>query len=400
MSTTGRAGVLGGVGGGLPGGGDDRGEAVVEGRLAHVDQLDVDAVRVLDLADDPAERSGQRAVAGGPRVEQPGPQVPLLRAGEPGHRRGVGGVLLDQGQGLQHGVVEVGGEVGTLLGTDPLGAFRGQVAGEPPDPGSEGDRQADAAERRRDQHVGDLAEVAVPDGEQRHRPDDQREAGADTEVRRPAAAAEDGTDRVEALGLVEPARPLRLVRLPPEQPEADHREHQRPDHQPVAEDGLGREHQPDAERHQRDGRAGVGEAPDATRAPPLAGGGLEAGRLDVERRLARQHEPQPGVEQDPAAAEHRRHQERGAYPHHRNGEVTREPGRDPADDRLAGVARGAAYVADGQGGAHGSSIVAEHPAPDHEERPRSTPDPDPGPRGADQGSPRWCTTCRWRRVEP
>jgi hypothetical protein len=147
--------------------------------------------------------------------------------------------------------------------------------------------------------------------------------------------------------------PLRLVGLPPEQAEADHGQHDRPEHDAVAaEDRLGGQHQPEAERHQGDRGTGVGEAADAARALALPGRALQPGCLAVER-LRRQHQPEAGVEQDPAAAEHGEHQEARAHPHRGQAEVAREPGRDAADDRLAGVAVGLARRTLGLPGSRG-----------------------------------------------
>ena len=87
---------------------------------------------VLDLGGrSPRRAAGERAVVGGLAGVEPGPQVALLGAGQPGHGGRVAGVLLDQGQRLQHRVVQVGGDVGALLGADPLGALGGEVGGEP-----------------------------------------------------------------------------------------------------------------------------------------------------------------------------------------------------------------------------------------------------------------------------
>jgi hypothetical protein len=72
--------VLGGVGDGLAGGGDDRPERLAEVAVAHADHLDGHAVGVLDVGGDAAQGAGDRALVGGVPGVQPGPQVALLRA--------------------------------------------------------------------------------------------------------------------------------------------------------------------------------------------------------------------------------------------------------------------------------------------------------------------------------
>ena len=59
------------------------------------------------------------------------------------------GVLLDQREGLQHRVVQVRGDVGALLGADPLRPLVGQVGGEPEDPRADDDAEPDDGEQRR-----------------------------------------------------------------------------------------------------------------------------------------------------------------------------------------------------------------------------------------------------------
>ena len=53
-------------------------------------------------------------------VVEPGPQLALLAAGQAARLLGLVGVPLDEGEGLQHRVVQVGGHVGALLAADAL----------------------------------------------------------------------------------------------------------------------------------------------------------------------------------------------------------------------------------------------------------------------------------------
>ena len=92
-----------------------------------------------------------------PAVEEPGAQLPLLRPGELGDPLRLIGVELDQGEGLQDGVVHPRGHVGPLLGADPGLALDHEVTRDPQPPRPEhhddrGDHEhepAESAEARR-----------------------------------------------------------------------------------------------------------------------------------------------------------------------------------------------------------------------------------------------------------
>jgi len=60
-------------------------------------------------------------------LEQPGAELALLGPGQLHHVAGIVGRPLDEGQGLQHRVVHVGGHLGPLLGQGPGLALRHQV---------------------------------------------------------------------------------------------------------------------------------------------------------------------------------------------------------------------------------------------------------------------------------
>ena len=93
---------------------------------------------------------------------QPRAQLALLGAGQLGHRGRVAGLALDQGEGLQHGVVQVGGDVGALGGAGQLGLLVAQVGPEPQPPrgGDQGDAGEDGEHGRAD--VPDRGEGAAP----------------------------------------------------------------------------------------------------------------------------------------------------------------------------------------------------------------------------------------------
>ncbi len=296
---------------------------------------------VLDRGPDAPEAPSRGALVGGLSGVQPGAQVSLLGAGEPCHRGSVAGVLLDQRQCLQHRVVQVGRKIGALLGAHALGALGGEVGGEPVDPRPHDHGQPGDAEHAGKRDVAGRADRAAAQREDDEGGDDEDEPGAHAGVRRPAAAPEDGLDRVDAAGRVDPALTLRLVGLPPQQRDARGGDDQRPEDRPGSEQRLDGDHQAEAQAAERDRRADVGEPAYATR--PLAGAGraLETGRRLLEARVGRQDHPEAGVHGDAEAAERRHQHERRAHPEHGDAEVRRQAARDAPDERLVRVAVGA-----------------------------------------------------------
>ena len=212
--------------------------------------------------------------------------------------------------------MQVRGQVGALLGAHPLGPLGGQVGGEPEDPRPDHDRQTDDGQQRGDRDVAGHLDRPAAEGEEHERGDDQADAGGEPGVRRPAAAAEHGPQRVDPAGGVEPALALGLVGLAPQQGDADQPDEDRPEHGALAEHRLEQQDRAEAERGQRDRRADVGQPADPAGAAAAAGGALEAGRLVLEVGVGRQHQPQAGVQRDAEAAEDRRDHERRAHPEH------------------------------------------------------------------------------------
>src|SRR4051794_40902401 len=100
------AGVLGGVGDGLAGSVHDRSQGLGEVAVADRHHVHRDAVGVLDPRRRAAQRAGRGALVGGLPGVEPGAQVALLGAGQPGDHGAVGGVLLDEGERLEHRVVQ------------------------------------------------------------------------------------------------------------------------------------------------------------------------------------------------------------------------------------------------------------------------------------------------------
>ena len=345
------AGVLGGVGDRLASGLDDRTQRLVEVAVADRDHVDRDAVVVLDLGGRAsAARPPRLRLVGGLAGVQPRPQVALLRAGQPGDGGRVVGALLDQGQGLQHRVVQVRGDVGPLLGADPLLALGAEVGGQPEHPRADHEGQPGDAEQPGDQRDPGLAERAAVDADDDQRDDHEHDARADPGVRRPAAGAEHHPDRVQPPRGVEPALALDLVGLPPQQRHAGQADHDRPEDRAAAERRL--DDQDHAEASAASAIVGPASASRRTRPgrrPPREA--LSAPGVPVSNRESRrQHQPQAGVERDAQPAERGGDHEPGPHPQHRHAEVARQTAGDAAEDRRLGVAGGAPDLAARLGG--------------------------------------------------
>jgi histone deacetylase complex regulatory component SIN3 len=101
------------------------------------------------------------------------------------------GALLDQGQGLEHRVVQVRGHVGPLLGPDPLLALGAEVGGQPEHPRADDQGQTGHPEQAGDQRHPSLAERAAVDTDHHQRHDHEHDARADPGVRRSIPARMD-----------------------------------------------------------------------------------------------------------------------------------------------------------------------------------------------------------------
>src|SRR5215207_7847078 len=132
----------GGVEGRLLAGVDQGPAGLVERGVADDHDVHGHVVALLDPAGDRLDGQPQLALGRHRRPVQPGPQLPLLPAGQADDlRRGVG--PLDQGQGVEHRVVQVGGHLGPGLGADPAAALLGQVVDQPGRPGAEDQAEPD-----------------------------------------------------------------------------------------------------------------------------------------------------------------------------------------------------------------------------------------------------------------
>ena len=173
------AGELRGVEDRLARGGGQRGGVAVERPVADADDLDLDAVLLLDVRGRAHQRTVQRVRRRGLVGVQPGAKLAFLAARELGHLGGVVGAALDHRQRLQHRVVQVRRHLGALLGADArraLGRERLRHA-QPPRP------EEEHAPRQYDDHRGG-ERLQAPDRRQRR---GDRDGAADHE--RPADPA-------------------------------------------------------------------------------------------------------------------------------------------------------------------------------------------------------------------
>ncbi len=118
--------MLGGVHHGLAGGLHQWPGVAVQVAIAHHHDVDVDPVSVFDLGRGRHQRRLDRGRVDRGLAVQPRPQFALLSPGQGGHRLRVLRLPLNQGKGLQHRVVQVGGHVGARVGEHLLFANGGQ----------------------------------------------------------------------------------------------------------------------------------------------------------------------------------------------------------------------------------------------------------------------------------
>jgi len=120
---------------------------------------------------------------------------------------------LDQHERLQHRVVQVGGELGALLGPDPLPALGREVGHQPPPPRPGDQPDPGQHNQDRDQAVSGLRPPPGQRDERRHPGQHQRHPAADPEQYRAPGPALDHAAQLR--GHLQPALPLGLVSLPP-----------------------------------------------------------------------------------------------------------------------------------------------------------------------------------------
>ena len=324
---------------------DQRGAALVQRPVTGDDELDGDAVEVLHLVRDLGDRGGEALLGAARAGVQPAPQLTLLGAGEAGHLGGVVGLALDQGEGLQDGVVQVSGDVGPLGLPDPFGLLVAEGVPEPDGPGRSDQHRPREDRDRRDAHVPEARQPPALRGEDH----DPHSGEGDSEPEPHHALASGGPTTGE------PPVALGAVELGPGKHRPDGDGQQRDEHpeaqvepgllgeQPCAED-----HQGGADRELAQGLAGHPVAAEHRHrgAPGCARGGT---RLRHGQRLRRES-PQEQVGRDAGASEEGGADEDQPHVPHLLREVVGQAGAHAAHDaplhgasqpRLLGHLRGA-----------------------------------------------------------
>ena len=123
---------------------DERLDALVERHVAGADELDRDAVQLLDLGGGRVHRGREalRSPVRAIRVE-PGAQLALLPPRERGDAARIVRLPLDERERLEHGVVHAGRHLGPLLRADAGGPLGVPLDGEPPGPRAEHEQERD-----------------------------------------------------------------------------------------------------------------------------------------------------------------------------------------------------------------------------------------------------------------
>ena len=169
------AGVLRGVRHRLASGEDKRLDPVVQRHVAGADELDRDAVQLLDLGGGGVDR-GREAGVGGARIGvEPGPQLALLAPGQRSNPARVAGLALNERERLQHGVVHASRHLRPLLGADPRRALGVSLGGEAPRPRAEHEQQGDRSRARLEGCVAAFGRCVLVD-EDDHADRGEREA--------------------------------------------------------------------------------------------------------------------------------------------------------------------------------------------------------------------------------
>ena len=159
---------------GLAQGPHQRSPADIERSITGDHQLDRHAVQVLHLVRNLRDCGGEAGLRAERAGIQPTAQLSLLGARQTGHLGGVVRLALDQGQGLEDGVVQVPGDVCSRGLTDALCLLGAQVTPETHTP-RRGDQSGPGKHRHgRDPHLPQAGEPTSlgrenddPDGRQR-----------------------------------------------------------------------------------------------------------------------------------------------------------------------------------------------------------------------------------------
>ena len=147
--------------------------------------------------------------------------------------------------------------------------------------------------------------------------------------------------------------------------DADHADEDRPEDRAPAEHRLDQQDAAERQGRQRDRRTHVTEPADPARAPPAAGGALQAGSVGLEPGVGGQHQPQPGVERHPEPAEQGREHEADPHPQHGTPRWRARPAATPPmiGSCASRVARRTSVRAGGGCSGHLASIVTQRQDP-------------------------------------
>ena len=163
---------------------------------------------------------------------QPVAQLALLGPGQLGHLGGVAGLALDQGEGLQHRVVQVRRDLGPLDLAHPQRPLALEVAPQPQAPRGEDQADAQQHRQRRDRDRHEVAGPGPARDQQQDADDGQHDAAAEAQQ----------ADPLRAAGRRQPAGPLADVQLPQRHSGADQQDEQRhPDLGVQVEPGPGQQ---------------------------------------------------------------------------------------------------------------------------------------------------------------
>ena len=329
-----RPGVTGGIDRRLLAGEQQGLDVLAHRGVADHDGVDRHVVELLDAGgqrvDGPAE---VLVVGGGGAVVEPGPQLALLA---PGQRRDVGRVVapLDQGEGVQHRVVEMGGDLGPLLGADALAALLAGVADQAEDPGTEDQAEPGRGHQHHQQGGARRRQGPVGDQEDGHAGCDQQRAAGNAERRDPAP--EDARHRVAGQVLADPgpALPVALVTAGPDQRGAGGRQRHRPG-QCVAEPHAG---SAEEEHAARDDACHRGDLSVAGTLPATCGAGWSRVGPGAEG-------PEHQVEDDAGAPRRGEHGEPEADQQGVDAQGLGQPAGRPGEDAVAPAAHQEAVAA-------------------------------------------------------
>ncbi len=263
------------------------------------------------------------------RLVEPGAQVALLGPGQTANLAGVVRVALDQRERVQHRVVDVGGDLGPLLGADAHQALLGEVLGHANEVGA--GEQGDADEDREGglQHRAEVAAGAAQD----------EDAGGARRHQQHTRHRPQQRDRAPTAADLHPAGPARVVRLPPHQSHARADQDGRPEVGPGA---VGEVHAAHEDHGHHDHEEQGDDLPlvrfpcDESAAAVRSGlGGDRRGRfLRVDAAHPERHEePERGVQQGPETVGHEQGDEREAHPDHGQAEMSGEPPRHSPSQR-------------------------------------------------------------------